>query len=640
MSTARPLCVLVVGDDAQRAAAEDALRAAFTDQLVVIGADTPYDARDAVPADHDVAVTVLLAGDHHVDDIVEELRDADDRLASTVVLLTDRDQHDDLARSLDADLIQAIVGLPWAPSSLALDVAALVTSWLGAHRPDDPRLAELRVERRTFELPRSDLLGDLELSEAEITQQLVVALDRALGRRPRLQLPAGTRLTHQGNSIDGVVVVLAGTVALDRSTVVGELRLHHATTGPVVGLLALAQQAQAFFTARATTDVEVTHISLSQLDLALRSEPEVGALLAAVAIRGLAQRLKRSEELQVEKVELNRELEAERTRLQSALRQLEEARLELVESARFATLGELAAGVAHELNNPVAALTRAASYLVEDVDRLLASHPAAEAVRPAVQASRTRPPMSTAQERAARGRLTEELGDRELARRLVTAGIVDADAAHELLDGTGRDGLEQLELAAGIGGAARNLEVASARIAELVASLRAYARPSAGPVNDVDIHATIEDALRLVSHRLGDTHVERVYGPLPPIRANPGELGQVWTNLVLNAAESLDGTGRVRVVTDVPDGDTVRVRIEDDGPGVPPEMRERIFEPRFTTKQGKVRYGLGLGLAITRRIVAAHDGTIELDSEPGHTVVTVRLPVAGPPDPPPQETPR
>ena len=109
-------------------------------------------------------------------------------------------------------------------------------------------------------------------------------------------------------------------------------------------------------------------------------------------------------------------------------------------------------------------------------------------------------------------------------------------------------------------------------------------------------------------------------------------MGQVWTNLLVNAAEALDGEGHIRVLTDAPDPEHVRVRISDDGPGMPPDVLKRAFEPRFTTKQGTVRYGLGLGLAIARRVVEQHDGRLSLEADASGTTATVILPVAGPAD--------
>lgn len=554
---------------------------------------------------------------------------------ASVLLLTDRALHDDLSRSIDRDRLHAVMTYPWSPGILAWHARAQTVRWLSMHRPTDPRTRALvAADGRPVAQPESDLLRLLELDTHEVTTQLLAGVERVLGPRPRLLLPAGTRLIHEGVDVDAVLVVLRGRVALDHASPTGDLRLHHDSTGSVVGLLSLAQQERAFFTARATTEVEVVHLSFEQLDRALAVDASLGAAMAAVSIRALAKRLRRADQLQVEKTQLNHVLERERQQLSEALHLLEQARLDLVEQARYATLGEMAAGIAHELNNPVAAMLRATTYVGEDLERVLASHPQGRLASEIFAAERDRAPRSTREERAARRRLEAALGDVGLAQRLFDAGIEDPDRARALA--ADPPSLDLVEAVAGIGSAVRNLEVASRRMCELVTSLRAYARPKGEPVVGVDLHAGLEDTLRLMAHRLRDVEIERRYGDLPPIRCHPGELEQLWTNLLVNARDALgdgpEGSGRIVLITDAPDTGHVRVQIRDNGRGIDPDILPRVFEPRFTTKQGAVRYGLGLGLAIARRIVDAHGGAITLSSRPGCTRVSVTLPVAGPPN--------
>jgi two-component system, NtrC family, sensor kinase len=645
-TAAEALHVLVIGHASAREPALAELRPALSDVARVSGAADSASALDAVPMTDRVAMVLLATVDEpgapatdvdgRIDDLVADAR----AHAACIVLLTARTVHDDVHRSLDEDRLQAVIPVPWAPGNLAWHSRSQLARWIRERDEDDGRLRSLTGGGRPVEQPSGELLRDLELDESAITRRLLDGIDEALGRRPRLHLPRGTRLTQQDVAVNGVVVVIRGSVALDRSTEVGELRLHHASTGPVVGLLSLAQQRRAFFTARATTDVEVVHLSLEQLDLALRTRPDLSDALAAVSVRALAQRLRRSEQLQVERIQLNRELEAERVRLADALALLEEARLELVESARFASLGELAAGVAHELNNPVAALTRAAAYVADDLARLLQDHPRGDALASALAAGRSAPARSTAEQRAIRRRMAEAVGDATLGDRLIAAGIDDPRDGRRLASELGSEELGLLATANQLGVAVRNLGVAGDRIAELVGSLRAYARPSSEPVEGIDVHAGIEDTLRLVAHELEGIEIEREYGALPAIRCYPGQLSQVWSNLLTNAAESLEGHGSIRIRTDVPDGGQVRVRITDDGPGIDPVLLPRLFEPRFTTKQGTVRYGLGLGLAIAKRVVEAHGGRVELTSVPGETTASVVLPVTGPPDDEPESADR
>jgi two-component system, NtrC family, sensor kinase len=636
-----PRAVLVVGGDED---GRDEARAALAEALAPApGAEEPLTllavAADAAGALGDatvderaqgraprVDVVVVLTGGDDLDGLLERLATAGIAPPAGLVLLTDEPAHIELSSAFDDARVDAVLSRPATARTLGAQVRSMLRR--------GPRHGERAgVDPDAFAHgdpgPASELLRDLELDDVALTRRLLAAVDRALGPRPVLHLTAGTRLTHQDIDVNGVFIVRSGSVALDRETTIGRLRLHHATTGPVVGLLSLTQRRRAYFTAVATTDVEVVHLTTEQLDHALRVEPEVGAAMASAAVQALARRLRRSEQLQIEREQLNRELEHERSRLAETVRALEAARFELVEQARLATLGELAAGVAHELNNPVAALTRAATYVAEDVTALLADHPHGGPAADALERARTRTPISTAEERARRRALATAVDD-ELARRLAAAGFADADQARRLA-AEGAEALRAVEHAADLGAAVRNLEVAATRIRDLVDSLRSYARPQQQAV-ETDVHATIDDALRLMSHRLADIEIERRFAELPPVRAHPGPLSQVWTNLLVNAAEALDGSGRIEIRTDVPDPDHVRVEVIDDGPGIDPDLLPQLLEPRFTTKQGVVRYGLGLGLPIAKQIVDTHRGTLRLRSSPGRTTVEVTLPVTGPDD--------
>jgi signal transduction histidine kinase len=142
----------------------------------------------------------------------------------------------------------------------------------------------------------------------------------------------------------------------------------------------------------------------------------------------------------------------------------------------------------------------------------------------------------------------------------------------------------------------------------------------------VDLHDGLESTLTILNHKLkhGVTVTRDYDRSLPRLCAYGSELNQVWTNLIDNAVDAMGGKGRLRVRT-ARDGDCALVEIQDDGPGIPPEVQPRIFDPFFTTKG--VGKGTGLGLDVSRRIVARHNGDIHLESKPGDTRFRVRLPL-------------
>jgi signal transduction histidine kinase len=170
------------------------------------------------------------------------------------------------------------------------------------------------------------------------------------------------------------------------------------------------------------------------------------------------------------------------------------------------------------------------------------------------------------------------------------------------------------------------------RVADLVQSMRSYSHLDRGAKQLVDIHQGLEDTLQLLSFKLKQgVKIERVYDrTLPQIQAYGSELNQVWTNLIDNAIDAMEGIGIIEIVT-VNEGDRLKIQIIDSGTGISPEIKSRIFEPFFTTKS--VGKGSGLGLDNVRRIVEnRHRGAIYLESEPGRTCFTICLPVSTDPN--------
>jgi two-component system, NtrC family, sensor kinase len=479
---------------------------------------------------------------------------------------------------------------------------------------------------------------DLELSDRALERLVVEGLDAALGHPPRRVDPAGAVLLHEGEEVRGISIVLDGRIELLRSTPRGDVILHAASAGRVIGLMALTRHRRAFFTCRASTEVTSLPLSFEQLDRALRANPELPWRFINLLLRSAVRRHQRSVELQLEVDELNHQLASERDQLSQALGRLEAAQLRLVESEKMATLGQMSAGLAHELNNPVAALGRAVSHLADDVRALVDETEPGDA-ESTVDAPRPVPlprvaASSTAELRRVRRELAAAVGDRGLADRFLAVGLSDPTMCQELIEAHEPAALDALlarwEQRAKITSSLDTIASAAQRIAGLVHSLRSYARPDGGVVEGLDVRDGLEDTLRLLAHRLEDVAVERLYRPAPAITAVPGELNQVWTNLIGNALDAMGGRGTLTVVTRTDEEGWLLVEIIDSGPGIGEADQERLFEPHFTTKDGRVEFGLGLGLVVSRRIIDRHGGTITVRSTPGRTVFTVRLPTDHP----------
>jgi signal transduction histidine kinase len=261
--------------------------------------------------------------------------------------------------------------------------------------------------------------------------------------------------------------------------------------------------------------------------------------------------------------------------LEGAYRTLRETQAALAQSEKMASLGNLVAGIAHEINSPLGALQSNA-----DVSQ------------------------------RAWTILEEAMKDPEVAavfekqRRLSRA-------------------LETIKLTQNI------VPEATTRIVRIVRELRTFARLDQAEVEDADLRDCLESTLTLINHELKNRiEVVRELGEIPKIRCHPNQLNQVFMNLLTNAAHAIHGPGKITVRTRADGSDFVVVEIQDSGAGIAPENLKRIFDPGFTTKG--VGVGTGLGLSISYRIIDEHQGTIDVKSELGKgTTFTVRLPVQG-----------
>jgi signal transduction histidine kinase len=311
------------------------------------------------------------------------------------------------------------------------------------------------------------------------------------------------------------------------------------------------------------------------------------------------------------------------------------------------TLGALAAGLAHEINNPASAAARAAgaleiacAALLSSLGRLVHEGTAAErlaaldALRGEIEPQAADPdPLALAdREEALSSWLSRHGVEREwtIAPPLADAGVDLAwcERAATILEGRALEpGLEWVASTLSVAALLGEVKESTRRISELVAAVRSYSQLDRASMQQIDVADGLESTLVMLGHKLRDgVTVVREYGAdVPRITAYAGELNQVWTNLIDNAIDAMDGAGTLRLATRA-EGDHVVVEIGDTGPGMPPEVAARAFEPFYTTKD--VGKGIGLGLDIARRIVVErHGGTVAIDSRPGETVLRVRLPI-------------
>ena len=325
-----------------------------------------------------------------------------------------------------------------------------------------------------------------------------------------------------------------------------------------------------------------------------------------------------------------------------------ELEIKLRQQEKLAALGKLSAGLAHELNNPAAAGRRAAKQLgtaISSLQKKMLS------LRGKQFSSHHRQLLQKLQQQALdtaddRSLSPLELSDREdsLADWLENKGVEDAwelvpslvDAgiepihleklASDMESRAFSEAMGWLEATLTTNGLVNEVEQSTSRISELVGAIKNYSYMDRSAIQEIDIHEGLDNTLKILHHKLKyGILVNRQYcRNVPTVMVYGGELNQVWTNLIDNAIDAMDGKGELTIRTAV-ENKCVLVEIIDDGNGIPTEIQSRIFEPFFTNKG--VGKGSGLGLDISRRIIIQHKGSINFQSRVGKTVFQVRIPL-------------
>lgn len=434
-----------------------------------------------------------------------------------------------------------------------------------------------------------------------------------LSQSKEVHLKAGEVYARQGDPPETMFVLLQGEFEW-RGDFGGETVVIAGKIGDVTGALPFSRMKQFMVTGRVLTDARILRFPASLFPELIQKMPELAKRLVGV----MADRIR------------------EATRLEQ-------------QRDRLAGLGKLSAGLAHELNNPASAAKRAAAQLRETLKRIKdASHelgrreltPTQKSEIEKLEASFSRqdgPPPDALTISDLEDQIDSLLRSHgqndlwQLAAELAQRGIKPAalESLFENLDaGTARAALVRIAASIEIASLLNEIESSTSRISDLVGAIKQYTFMDQAPVQNVDVVKTLETTLTILNHKLKrGVAVHRDYQPVPLLVDSFGsELNQVWTNLIDNAIDAMNGNGELRVRTFRDDGCVV-VEIGDNGPGISPEIESHIFDPFFTTKG--VGEGTGLGLDTVQRIVKKHHGNIQVNSKPGDTRFQVWLPLSG-----------
>jgi signal transduction histidine kinase len=429
----------------------------------------------------------------------------------------------------------------------------------------------------------------------------------------------GDILLTEGAPNDSLYVLIQGEVTLlkthpDSPSPVAVSTL---TAGDLLGVNSIATRQPSFSTGRAATALRCLRLDATALANLSALHPEFHGLLQQLITANLGDRYRSAVQLQLHLTLANQELT--------------ETRNQLIHQEKMAVLGQLVAGLAHELNNPAAALARQRDHL-ETILATWLGPDAPPADLTLWHAGRLAVAVGSPEARAQLDRLETAHPSlpRALLRRLAA---VPAPHWPLLLPPSGADTLppESVRRLA-IFEAAHLLhsqQIATAQISHLVAGLKNYSRPSGEKPTLVNLRENIEQVLVILAHGLKHTPLETDLDPTLAVIGRPGDLNQVWTNLIRNALEAAGPHSPLRITARRGAPHEAIVSVIDRGPGIPAGLHARIFDLNYTSKTGRENFGLGLGLAISLSLVTAHGGRIETADTPGGgATFTIHLPAA------------
>jgi signal transduction histidine kinase len=546
-----------------------------------------------------------------------------------------------LSDGLADKLIDSYLNLPLSEHHFAVEVKRCVSSYFLDLHPEVIGQAPAFVSHLALHKALDEVTQSRQKLASELRSLKSGALLRTLGDQSVL-LRLGTRVADwlvnsrrenqiqtfdagqvvlaEGSANNGIWFVLEGEVAQEKMGRLDAAELLVQGVGEVVGLLSLLSSQPAFATIRAKTACRLARLSRENLDQLLSDDSEFLVELLHALLFVLHTRVTALSETKVA--------------LQESYFELKQTQTKLVESEKMATIGVLTAGIAHELNNPSAALARSAEHLKSEMLNVLSDVCAG---LPTTGSRSRLAHVGLQLLKTTEGSVsptTTAVRDRSRAIEL-SSGLRPQDARRlaeiELMMGASKDSpsdpaeISNLHRYLSIGRFLNIIQSCSERISRLVIGMKDYAAAESQDFVIVDIRLGIQDTALMLGSRLNlyvfETHDSELQHP--NIRAVPAKLNQVWTNLLVNACDATATGGsivvRVSNERDEAGAEWVVVTVSDSGVGIAPEIAPRIFEPRFTTKTapaaGRTATGLGLGLAIVKKIITDHGGTISFRSQ-------------------------
>jgi len=643
--------VIVDQDEQARVRFEDAIKQAFQDSMTLESCGSAEEAM--------VKLEAALARKAHVPLIAcrldlpqydglaffKDLRVQLPFLNSFRVLLVESHQEELARHAVAEHLISQFIVKPWPDVEIYRNLKDILSRYILRYAYDQLPFYESIVSHRhyrqalqeseqnrvalTEEIGRfaRNLLDVRSVSDHNLRNQIAEDLEKLVTAEEKSQVfkyyEEGQLILAQGAPNSCMQIVLEGQVQhllLDSFGV--EQKVFGEDEGAIIGSLSFFSSQPALTAVKALTPVRALSLDQTILNRAMSQNVHFLISFTNLLLRQVLSRSRKHLEINIS--------------LQQTLDELKRTQLQLVESEKLVTLGQLVAGVAHELNNPAAAIVRSVDHLGSFVKAVIKERGSLcsglqDFAVQSFDRGRELQALSTRDIRSKSQALSSHLPNTQIARQAVEMGLEKLDQLIQLEKQSQLAPevvIDTLHRYYQIGHFLRNIEASGGRIESLVKSLKSYARQETGVFELIDIHEGIEESLMILQHRLKGFSLIKDYGQLPRIDGLAASLNQVWTNLIVNALDAMGEQGQLSIRTEYLElSKTVRVVIRDNGSGIAPDILDKIFALNFTTKRG-TGFGLGLGLAICKSIVEKHHGSITVKSEPGLcTEFIVSLPI-------------
>ena len=445
---------------------------------------------------------------------------------------------------------------------------------------------------------------------------------------------AGDSILVEGATNAYVYVIVSGMVDMRKHSkeTLQEMQIDSFGPGDLIGLTSFWTNQPSFLESRAQTDTTCLRFNAESFRDLVDTDPTLREAIHQLFISNLSGRYRRMISLNIEVAELSEKLDHEHQQLRQAMTELKETRNRLIHQEKLATLGQLIAGIAHEINNPCAALTQGVERLSKFVPTLLdldSTPDNLELEAMLLQAGIDCPYWSAEETRTRMDTIAKHYPKlkRSLVRRLSHLDELTFKNIARKIDLRKPTRLTQLLDCFEIGTALRSTRIASSRIQSLVVSLKNYGKQDQEEWQMLDLRDGLRDTLTVLNNRLKQYTLDLKLDPIEPTYCIGGEINQVWTNLLVNASQATPEGGTITITSKQKD-QTIYFTITDSGPGINPELLDKIFEANFTTKKTKSDFGLGLGLAISKEIIEKHGGNITAANAPqSGAQFTIQIPI-------------